>query len=411
LISRILRPAAALVILTVAAANADELTYPIHYHAAFHPADGHVVATITVSQNNGQLRLLDFNAPEPRYHAFSGDGEISRQGRRLRWQVPDDGGSLSYRVRVDKQRSGAYDARLTETWAVLRVGHLFPPAGVRSRAGAVSEATLSFAGPEGWSFETAYGPVHDGAVAVSREGRRFHRPVGWMAAGDLGTRRDEIAGRQVVITGPKHQGFRRLDMMSFLRWTLPELTRLLPSLPGHILIVGSSQEMWRGGLSGPGSLYVHPGRPLISENATSTLIHELVHVAMTEPPAAGDDWIVEGLAEYYSLVTLLRTDGISGERFERAMAWLENWAERHDARLADPSTGPDTARAVLVFRDLEVELAGAGSSLAAVTAPLFAEGRVSRNRMAALLESELGQASVVFAEALDRAPGGHLQED
>jgi hypothetical protein len=410
LISRILRSAAALAILIAVAASADEPTYPIHYHAEFHPAEGHVVATITVSQRDGRLRLLDFNAPEPRYQAFSGDGKISRDGRRLHWQVPRQGGTLTYRVRVDKKRSGAYDARLTETWAVLRVGHLFPPARVRSRAGAVSEATLSFSGPEGWSFETAYGPVRD-TVAVSREGRSFHRPVGWMAAGDLGTRRDEIAGRQVVITGPKHQGFRRLDMMSFLHWTLPELTRLLPSLPEHILIVGSARDMWRGALSGPGSLYVHPDRPLISENATSTLIHELVHVAMTEPPAAGDDWIVEGLAEYFSLVTLLRTGGISGDRFERAMAWLENWADRHDAGLAEPSTGPHTARAVLVFRDLEVELAAAGSSLADVTAPLFAEGSVSRQRLEALLDGALGRKSEVFAEALERAPGSRASED
>lgn len=409
LFSRMLALAAALALLpAVPPAAAAEPTYRVHYHASFDPAAGHAMATINVTQNDHNLRLLDFNAPEARYQAFSGDGQIRREGRRVRWQIPPEGGSLSYRVEVDRKRSDAWDARLTDTWSVMRIGHLFPPARVRSRAGAVSEASLSLDGPPGWRFETPYGPVR-GRVAVTREGRRFQRPVGWMAAGDLGTRRDVVAGRRVAITGPRDQGFRRLDMLSFLRWTLPELSRLLPSLPQRILIVGGGRDMWRGALSGPGSLYVHPDRPLISGNATSTLLHELVHVAMTEPAASGDDWIVEGLAEYYSLVVLLRSGGISGERFEGALDWLHDWAERRDGQLADPSTGPDTARAVGVFRDLELELAGAGASLDAVTTRLFAEGRVSRRRMAALLEEALGRESAVFAAALERAPAGRAR--
>ena len=50
-------------------------------------------------------------------------------------------------------------------------------------------------------------------------------------------------------------------------------------------------------MSGPGSLYVHADRPMISENGTSTMLHELVHVAMGVSGSAHDDWLVEGLAE------------------------------------------------------------------------------------------------------------------
>jgi hypothetical protein len=136
-----------------------------------------------------------------------------------------------------------------------------------------------------------------------------------------------------------------------------------------------------------------------------------MHVAMTEPGVAGDDWIVEGLAEYYTLVVLLRSGGISGDRFERAVAWLTDWADRNDARLADPSTGSNTARAVLLFRDLDLELKAAGADLDAVTATLFGKGPASRERLARLLHEALGRESDVFAAALEAAPGGADRED
>jgi hypothetical protein len=62
--------------------------------------------------------------------------------------------------------------------------------------------------------------------------------------------------------------------------------------------------MWRGGLPGPASLYLHADRPLISGNSTSTLLHELVHVAQSYRAAKDEDWIVEGIAEYDTLERL-----------------------------------------------------------------------------------------------------------
>jgi hypothetical protein len=385
-------PAAAL------SAQADR-GYDLSYHARFLPEAGYVEATITVGQASARLRLLDFNAPAARYSEFQGDGEIRRDGRRLLWQVPERGGEIRYRVPVDSKRSGAYDARMTEAWAVVRLDNLFPAARSRAARGAESRATLSLEGPSGWSFETPYGAVTK-SVAFDTDGRNLDRPLGWMAAGDLGIRRTRIADRRFAIAGPRNEGFRRMDMLAFLHWTVPELVKIAPSLPDRVLIVGGSRDMWRGGLSGPNSLYVHPERPLVSGNATSTLIHELMHVAMREPPAAGDDWIVEGVAEYYSLVILLRTGAISGARFQRSMAWMRDWAKDNDGRLTDPSTGPDTARAVLLFRDLEVELAAAGGNLNAVVASLL-NGRVSRERLAELLEAELGEPSQVLTRVLE----------
>lgn len=374
-------------------------SYGLDYQASFQPDTGYAHARISVRQKAPRLTLLDFNAPSPQYSEFSGDGAIERDGRRVLWKVPAEGGEIRYRVRVKSQRSGEADARMTDEWAVMRLDDLFPPARSRSRRGASSQASLTLDGPEGWSFETPYGPI-DGAVDFDTAGRRLDRPLGWLAAGELGIRRSTIAGRRIAIAGPRDQGFRRMDLLAFLHWTLPDLVAVAPSVPDRVLIVGAGRDMWRGGLSGPGSLYLHPDRPLLSGNATSPVLHELIHVAMTRPPADGDDWIVEGVAEYYSLVTLLRSGGISGARFEDTLDWHRDWAEDDGGRLAHPSTGPNTARAVLLFRDLHLELAAAGGRLDPVVTELL-QGSVSRERLAELLEAELGRPSAVLSQVIE----------
>ncbi|MEZ5557783.1 MAG: hypothetical protein R3E86_04460 [Pseudomonadales bacterium] len=394
-----LRCALLLVVATIVTpsgvAAATSARYGVHYQAEFQPEAHGVLVHIDIRQRKGQLRLLDFNAPASRYGEFEGDGTIRRQGDRLVWTVPRTGGRLSYRVGVDHRRGDAYDARMGDNWAVLRLDDLFPPARVRARAGAESHATLSLSGPPGWSFETGYGPSND-TIQVANPDRRFDRPVGWMAAGELGIRRDKLGERRVSVAGPTGESFRRMDILAFVRWTLPQLVSVLPSFPERMLIVGGSDDMWLGALSGPNAIYLHPGRPLISENGTSTLLHELVHAAMTVAPEHGDDWIAEGLAEYYSLAVLTRSGGISGRRYERSLASLKEWADRDGGHLADPSTGPDTAYATLLFRDLDLELISAGSSLDAVVGPLFAGDQIGRARLEELVEAALGRPSRVL---------------
>jgi hypothetical protein len=119
---------------------------------------------------------------------------------------------------------------------------------------------------------------------------------------------------------------------------------------------------------------VHPDRPRIRGNGTSTLIHELVHVALESVPSASDDWLVEGLAEYYSLELLRRTGGISQDRFDAALDWLEDWAEREGGRLSEPSTGADTAYAVLRLKELAALLAQRSMSMDDAVAALRGSG-------------------------------------
>src|SRR5690606_21947056 len=132
-------------------------------------------------------------------------------------------------------------------------------------------------------------------------------PTGWIVLGHLGVRYDTISGIRTKVAGPVNQGVRRMDMLALLRWTLPELLRILPDFPHRLTIVSAGDPMWRGALSAPQSLYLHAERPLISENGTSTLLHEVVHVGLGVGAGHGADWVVEGLAEYYSLEMLRRS--------------------------------------------------------------------------------------------------------
>ena len=83
-----------------------------------------------------------------------------------------------------------------------------------------------------------------------------------------------------------------------------------------------------------------------------------------------DDWLVEGLAEYYALELLRRTGGISQRRFDGAMEDLAQWAARENGGLAEPSTGANTAYAVLVINELAQKTQATGQSLDAVQALL-----------------------------------------
>jgi hypothetical protein len=205
----------------------------------------------------------------------------------------------------------------------------------------------------------------------------------------------------VTVAGPQNQDMPRLEIIAFLRWTMPKLLKIFPDFPNRLLIVGARDDMWRGGLSGPGSVYLHAERPLISENATSSLLHEMVHIATGQAPGPRDDWIIEGLSEYYSLEILRRSGGLGTKRFAQTLEWLDEWAKRENGRLTSPSSGANTARAVLVFdligKELEANDAG---SLDQVVQQLLASGSITSEKLRLLVEDALGKPPKKLDKAL-----------
>ncbi len=398
----ILRLAASCLLGICAGAIAEEFPYALRYDLILSPEAGLAEVSLTLGEGAQHVRWMRFAIDPERMEGFAGDGELALAGRHLTWTPPGEGGRLSYTVAIDRRRGTRFDARMTRDWAVFRGDDLFPPARLLQEAGAEAEAELHVHLPEGWSFAAPYERLREHVYLIENPRRGFDRPTGWMAAGRLGVRRERIAGVEVTVAGPMNQGVRRLDMLAFMNWNLPELRAIVDELPERLLVVSARDEMWRGGLSGPHSLYLHADRPLLSENGTSTLLHELVHVVTGLSSREGGDWIIEGLAEYYSLKLMWRSGTISKRRYQRAFRQLSQWGgelefEDLDVRRA---RGPVTARAVLLFRQLDQEIyrkSGRKQSLDDVVKRLVENGEpVDLDRLRDAVEAVMGEPAAAL---------------
>jgi hypothetical protein len=333
----------------------DPLSYRISYIVEPHPAEGTVDVTLRLSQSRSLLRELTIR-PDDRISRIEADGDLVRDDTGIHWIPPQSGGTMSWRVAVANRRNGdGYDAWLGVDFGLFRAEDVIPRASSRTLKGANSETWLSFQLPPKWSVVTQY--FDDGGqIKVDTPERRLDQPSGWFVLGNLGVRREHIAGMSVAVAGPVGHAVRRLDTIALLNWTLPELARLLPELPPRLTIVSAGEPMWRGGLSAPQSLFLHAERPLISENATSTLLHEVMHMSLGLTSRDGYDWIVEGFAEYYSLQLLHRSGTISDSRFAAAQADIADWAKTAANLCGPTSTGPTTALAVTILDTLNSEI-------------------------------------------------------
>lgn len=354
---------------------ADPLAYRLDIAVQPRPLQSSIDVTLRLAQPRALLRELRLRN-DPRISRLRGDGELLREGNLARWLPPADGGTLSWSVAVPHRRNGdGYDAWLGPDFGLFRAEDVVPRASSRTLKGAHSDTRLRFRLPAGWSVVTQY--RGDDTIRIDNPERRLDLPSGWIVMGKLGVRREQIAGMRVAVAGPVGHSIRRLDTLALLNWTLPELARIVPELPPRLTIVSAGDPMWRGGLSAPQSLFLHAARPLISENATSTLLHEIMHMAIGLDSTAGYDWIVEGLAEFYSLQLLSRSGTISASRYAAAQEHLAAWARDATRLCGDPSTGPRTALAVGVLTRLDAEIVQATNGTASLddlTRNLLARG-------------------------------------
>jgi hypothetical protein len=285
-----------------------------------------------------------------------GAGDLQVKENTVVWHPGVKGGSIQWFAQLrHERRGGGFDALIEADWALFRAEDIIPRAMTRALKGSVSETWLRFELPIGWSSVTPYfGREH--RYRVDNPRRKFDLPGGWIALGKVGVRFDTIAETRTKIAAPEGHGVRRMDMLALLQWTLPEMRRVLPNFPDRLTIVSAADPMWRGGLSGPQSLYIHADRPLISENSTSTLLHEVFHVGFAGVAAQDVDWIIEGLAEYYSLQFLARSGTINQERLEHALETQNKWGAGIEYLCAPRSTGSVTAKSVSIFAALDAEI-------------------------------------------------------
>jgi hypothetical protein len=310
---------------------------------------------LELDQDRSLLRGMRFDGK--RISHVGGDGKLYKEGDDYLWEPPAAGGKLSWRANArHKRNNGGYDAWLDEDWGLFRAEDVIPRASTRALRGASARTALRFVLPEGWSAVTEYREF-GGSVSIPPGSHRFRQPAGWIVVGELGVRREQIAGTRVAIAAPVGEDVRRMDLLALLNWTLPELARLLPEPPPRLTVVSAGEPMWRGALSAPQSFFMHADRPLISENGTSTPLHELMHVALGISAERRYDWIVEGFAEYYSLELLRRSGTISPARYEAAIEQLRNWSRSVETLCDRNSTGAETALAVTEMHALDREIA------------------------------------------------------
>jgi hypothetical protein len=353
--------------------------YGVLYTAWIKPDEPLATVRIRLNPHPEWVRWMRLNAEPERYSGFKGSGEVESKGGRVTWRPPARDAWLQYRVNLQSKRaSGRFDGLVTSGWALFRADDLVPPVHLDMEDGTQSKAKLALDLPDGWSAATPFPRYKSGRYNLDNPRRLFDRPIGWLLLGKIGARRETVGGTRLTVAAPLDTGVRRMDMLAFLRWTLPTMQALFPRFPTRLLVVSAGDPMWRGALSGPNSLFVHADRPLISENATSTLLHELVHVAMRAQSTPGADWIVEGLAEYYSLEVLRRSGAISDERFEKAHRNLAEWGKAAERLDVPRSSGARTARAVGALRAIDAEirsLSKGDASLDDVARAMAEEGR------------------------------------
>jgi predicted metalloprotease with PDZ domain len=320
-------------------------------------------------------------------------------GERITWRPQGKSARLTYRFAVNHERSrGGFDSLLTKEWAIIRGDKLVPPVSVTAARNLHSRATLEFSLPEGWSEATPYASAKGGGYSVVDSERRFDRPEGWILLGRIGSRNEIISGVRTQVAAPVSEDARRQDALAFLNWNLPHLLKVFPDFPKRLLIVSAGDPMWRGGLSGPASLFIHADRPLISENRTSTLLHELVHVAMGVRADSESDWILEGFAEYYSIEVLHRSGGIGRRRYEEALRNLGKWSSRAPSLFARESSSARTARAVVVLKAADEEIRRA------------TEGRASLDEVARELAGQREEVSLERLQSIaEKVAGRPLQ--
>ena len=390
-----------LIMLAPLSLQAQELPYRLEYQLEFLPESGQALATIRLDK--GKLfRYISFKNLPQRYSDIKANGKLTVSENEVYWEPPAAKARLSLKVKINHERDpGEYDALMTGDWAIFRGDDIFPAVRSAFEDNARAVATLDVKLPSHWtSIETGWPRKRGNTFRIDNPTRKFDRPTGWMIAGALGTRRANISGTSVAVSAPKNSNVRRMDILTFFTFVWPELQRVFEKTPDKLLVVGMDDPMWRGGLSGPNSLFLHADRPIVSENGTSPLMHELTHMITRirgiKTKKANDDWIAEGLAEFYSFELLYRAGGMTDDRRDRILASLKKRGRKVRHLREKSSTGRITARAVVLMESLDKEIRQRSKgkfSIDDVTRELMKKRKVSLDDLKQSVESLMGAKS------------------
>jgi predicted metalloprotease with PDZ domain len=400
--------------------STDSLNYQVNYTIRLDPKEKGAHVSIHVDRGD-LLWQLSFDNKNNRYtqikldEQIKLDSQLSEKNNRVIWDLPKNtsnpstGATLHFFTKINHERDlGKYDAIMTKEWAIFRGDDVIPSVHIHQEDGATAMTRLRVILPEGWtSVETGWKKISDNEFLIDNPERDFDRPTGWIIAGNLASVRTRLSGTRIVVASPKGQDFRRMELLTFLHFVWPKVHQAFVTAPKKLLLVGADDPMWRGGLSAANSLYLHSDRRIVSENGTSPLVHELVHMMTRiqgiETDKTNDDWIAEGLAEFYSFELLYRAHGINKSRRKNIIESLSTWGAEIKHLRKGPSTGPVTARAVVLINELDQEIrlnTKEKYSIDDVTRQLMIKRKVSLEDLNKVVESLLGKKSKVLMSPL-----------
>jgi len=304
--------------------------------------DPRVPAHVTMSLRGGNeinsIELLDV-APQ-RFAHLQATGRLQQTAPTTwLWAPGEISGELSYEAQLIHERTvKGFDSYHGGSWVLTRTSDIFLRKHFNSTLPLRTLTRVEFQLPPQWEVASAMTPLTATTFAARERHNVLTAPYGWLLMGDLETRTVSVADTQLVLAAPTtaHADFAALG--DLLGRSLLRFHHLMGELPPRLVIVIGPDPMWRGGLSGEDSLYLNENLALISHDYTSTAVHELFHITQGFQKASErSDWIVEGLAEYYSLRILhdihriTRHQFVKGVRkFEQEGHWNENFSTSAD---------------------------------------------------------------------------------
>jgi hypothetical protein len=315
-----------------------------------------------------EVRALTLTFPAGELTQFQGTGRLDPIPGGLRWLPEKPYAHLTYVARINHLRRGhqLYDSYAAPDWIVTRARELFPRIGIdydpRENGQPKSRARLIFRLPPGWRSAAPLAAIGPDTYRLNQPGMVLDRPRGWYALGEFAMARHDIADTMLQVARAPGSALDPAQLFRFLEGTWPALKKLLLAQPETVLVVSAPDPMWRGGISGEDSFFMHSERPLRTPDRTSPYLHELFHVLQPYTAAPDADWIEEGLAEFYSLELQRRAGLVDAPAYARALGYFERFGQWNVdlTQQQDNAATNNSAPLVMYALDQQIQRATAG---------------------------------------------------
>lgn len=271
-----------------------------------------------------EVKRLRLRFDPARFEGFEATGSLERRRGEVVWSPGAPYAHLTYRASLLHRRAPGkgFDTYIGDGWMLARTSALFPRSAVLFRteieAHPESRARLLFRLPKEWDAVTVMPSAGPRQFLVESPGR-FDHPRGWLMCGHFRRTEASVHGTAVTIASAPGAGMAPDHVLALLDRALPVVHELFGRARPQLLIVTGTDPMWRGGLSGEDSFYMHGDRPLQTPDRTSPYLHELFHVSAPFRPAPDAHWVTEGLAELYTIEIQRRVGLLDDAGYAKAL--------------------------------------------------------------------------------------------